>query len=68
MPDLKLQCNNCKSREYYCQDGLYFCEECNVQYENLVEMEHEEHNALLTTKYRVRFSKKKSQQKDNLKG
>lgn len=67
MEKLKLQCDNCKSRDFYCQDGLYFCEECNVQYANLVEMEYDEHNENLQTTQRIRLVNNKSQQKENIK-
>lgn len=36
---LKLNCSRCNGSEFYLQDGLYFCEECGLQYENLFEME-----------------------------
>lgn len=38
---LNLKCRNCNGSDFCLQDGLYFCEECGVQYENLFEMETE---------------------------
>lgn len=36
---LKLKCVNCSGSEYYTQDGLYFCNECDYQFADLVQME-----------------------------
>lgn len=64
---LKLNCQNCSGQKFYLQDGLYFCEECDVQFSNMVEMEYEgafddNPNA---NRERLRFSRK---QKDQARG
>lgn len=65
---LSLKCTNCEGRDFYLQDGLYFCEECNVQFANLVEMEYDEKiNENVQSQSRIRLAKDKTKE-DNLKG
>jgi uncharacterized Zn finger protein (UPF0148 family) len=68
MADLKLKCRQCQGEDFDLHDGLYFCNECGVQIENLVEMEYDEHNANLRSSQRIKFTKDKTKQKDNLNG
>lgn len=63
----KLECFNCKGTDFYLQDGLYFCDECDVQHENFREMKHEDFNENFPTTRRLKFSKGKGN-KDFLKG
>ncbi|CRK88438.1 CLUMA_CG002257, isoform A [Clunio marinus] len=64
--NLKLKCVNCKSSEFYTQDGLYFCEECNVQHENLVEMEYAEFDENLKTKQSIYIGKQRENEQNKL--
>lgn len=65
---LNLRCTNCEGRDFYLQDGLYFCEECNVQFANLVEMEYEERiNENFQSQSRIKLAKDKTKE-HNLKG
>lgn len=64
---LNLRCTNCEGRDFYLQDGLYFCEECNVQYANLVEMEYDEHNENYQSQGRIKIGKVKTKE-ENIKG
>lgn len=66
--DHKLKCQKCQGDDFNLHDGLYFCNECGVQYANLVEMEHEEHNEILQTQHRIKLVSDKNKQKENLKG
>lgn len=56
---IQLKCSNCTGSDFYLQDGLYFCEECGVQYENLFEMETEWHGNDQTN-YMTKIGKDKS--------
>lgn len=57
MDNIKANCVNCNGTEFYVQDGLYFCEECDFQCVNLVETEYDNNfNAEAT--HRVRFTRK----------
>lgn len=68
MSNLKLRCQQCLGEDFELRDGFYFCSECGIQVENLVEMEHEEHNENLQSQHRIKFASDKKKQKDNLKG
>lgn len=63
----KLKCSNCKGTDFYLQDGLYFCDECDVQHENFREMEYEDFNENFPTRKGIKFSKGKGKQ-EHLKG
>lgn len=68
MADPKLKCRQCHGEDFNLQDGLYFCNECGIQIENLVEMEHEEFDANMQSQHRIKFASDKTKQKENLKG
>jgi uncharacterized Zn finger protein (UPF0148 family) len=68
MSDRKLKCRQCQGIDFNLQDGLYFCNECGVQFENLVEMEHEENVDNMQSQHRIKLTSDKKKQKDNLKG
>ena len=57
---MNLKCSNCSSSGFYVQDGLYFCEECGVQYESLQQMEVE--FRFNDNKHTVKFAKSKPKQ------
>lgn len=67
MSDFKTKCRQCLGEEFTLQDGLYFCNECGIQIESLVEMEHDDHNENLQSQHRIKISNKRKQQ-ENLKG
>lgn len=64
---LNLRCTNCNGLDFYLQDGLYFCEECHIQYANLVEMEYDEHNQNFQSQSRIRLAKDKAKKENLLK-
>lgn len=68
MSDLMLKCSNCQSDNFYLQDGLYFCEECNVQYANLVEMEYDGIGDNFTAMHRIKLRTDKVKTAEKLKG
>lgn len=64
---LNIKCTHCGGDDFYRQDGLYFCEECNLQ-GNLLEMAYDEaHNENFMPSQGIKFKKEKSKL-ENIKG
>jgi hypothetical protein len=65
---MPMRCRQCLGEDFDLQDGLYFCAECGIQVENLVEMEYEEFNENLQSQKKVKVGDDKKRQKEALKG